>query len=59
MNDNLADDDLGTITVCQGPPSCDLRGDEAEAAQRAGCVWCQRITIHADHSETIVEPSRA
>jgi hypothetical protein len=45
------------VIVCQGPPVCGLQGDEAEAAMRAGCVWCRRITIHADGTETMVEPA--
>lgn len=53
------DDDLGTVTVCQGPPRCLLEGEEAIAAQIAGCVWCQRLTIHADHSETVTQPAEA
>lgn len=55
----MHDADLGDITICQGPPRCDLQGDEAISAQLAGCPWCKRITIHADHSETTQEPSEA
>ena len=40
------------VIVCQGPPRCPLEGDEAVAAQLAGCIWCARITVHADGSET-------
>ena len=47
------------IIVCQGPPRCDLRGDEAVAAQEGGCIWCRRITIHADGGETVTEPAAA
>lgn len=57
MNDN--EDDLGVITVCQGPPRCSLVGDEAVEQQMAGCIWCDRITIHADRSETTVRPGVA
>lgn len=45
-----------TITVCQGPPRCDLVDDEAVKAQRAGCPWCKRITVHEDGSEDVLEP---
>lgn len=41
-----------TVIVCQGPPRCDLEGDEAVAAQMAGCQWCRRININDDGSET-------
>lgn len=53
------EDDVACITICQGPPQCLLEGDEAETAQKAGCVWCKRIYIHSDGTETITEPSRA
>lgn len=53
------DEDLAVIIVCQGPPRCNLDGDAAVEAQMAGCAWCKRITVHADHSETIVEPANA
>lgn len=55
----MPDDDLAVIVVCQGPPRCDLGSDACVAAQLAGCVWCQRVTVHADHSETVTEPGRA
>lgn len=47
------------VIVCQGPPRCDLEGDEAVAAQMAGCPWCRRITLHDDGSETVTEPGHA
>jgi hypothetical protein len=47
------------ITVCQGRPRCDLQGDEAVAAQMAGCPWCKRITVHPNGSETTTEPAAA
>lgn len=47
------------VIVCQGPPRCPLEGDEAVAAQEAGCIWCKRITIHADGTETTTEPVEA
>lgn len=53
----MADDPI--IWCCQGPPRCDLQGDEALAAIEAGCPWCKRIVLHTDGSETIVEPSNA
>lgn len=54
------DDDEGDpiICVCQGPPVCDLQGDAAVAAQQAGCLWCKRIIVHEDGTETVLEPSR-
>ncbi len=52
-------EDLAEIIVCQGPPRCPLNGDDAVAAQKAGCVWCRRITVHSDHSETVKEPGNA
>ncbi len=56
---NEDDDDLACIIVCQGPPRCLLEDDAAVEAQKAGCVWCKRITIHADQSETVSAPSEA
>lgn len=48
---------MDEIVICQGPPKCDLEGDAAYEAQVAGCLWCQRITIDDDGSETVTEPS--
>ena len=51
------DEEPTHIIVCQGPPRCDLRGDEAIACQQAGCVWCERITIHPCGAETREGPT--
>lgn len=57
------DDDDGEesnlVVCCQGPPRCDLQNDEAIAAQKAGCIWCTRIYLHDDGSETRTGPSEA
>ncbi len=53
------DEDVGTVTVCQGPPRCLLQGDDAVDAAMFGCVWCKRITVYADGSETVREPVEA
>lgn len=45
------------IIICQGPPRCDLDGDEAYEAQKAGCVWCQRLVIDEDGNEAVSGPS--
>jgi hypothetical protein len=45
-----------SIWVCQGPPRCDLEGDEAVTAQQAGCKFCREIRIDDDGRETAVEP---
>jgi hypothetical protein len=58
MADNDDDEDA-VVTVCQGPPACDLTGDDAVKAQQAGCQWCKRIYIASDGTETVVEPARA
>lgn len=47
-----------TVVVCQGPPRCDLMGDEAVAAAESGCVWCKRIRIDEDGNEMVLEPGR-
>jgi hypothetical protein len=47
------------VVVCQGPPVCDLQGDEAEAAMKEGCPWCKVIVLHEDGTETVREPCRA
>ncbi len=44
------------VVCCQGPPRCMLQGDEAEKAIKAGCVWCRRIIVHPDGTETMIEP---
>lgn len=44
------------VTVCQGPPRCDLTGQEAIDAKIAGCPWCERITIAPDGSERVERP---
>lgn len=48
-------EDHPMITVCAGPPLCELQGDDAERAQRDGCLLCKRIICHPDGSETIIE----
>lgn len=50
------DEDLGEVIVCQGPPRCPLEDEAAIAAQEAGCIWCIRIAIHSDGTETVTEP---
>lgn len=52
-------DDATTIIVCAGPPACALQGDEAVAAQQEGCVWCRRITIADDGTESETGPGNA
>jgi hypothetical protein len=53
------DAEPATIWVCQGPPRCALEGDEAVAAQQAGCVWCKRVVIFEDGTERAIEPGNA
>lgn len=53
------DDEPQMVIVCAGPPRCQLNGDEAYEAQRAGCVWCRRIAYHPDGRETVTEPGNA
>jgi hypothetical protein len=53
--------DATCIIMCQGPPVClldDANEGEAVKAQKAGCVWCKRVWVHYDGSETVKEPSR-
>lgn len=45
------------IIVCQGAPRCQLEGDDAMAAQQAGCVWCERIVIDEFGDEDVSGPS--
>lgn len=47
------------VIVCQGPPACDLEGDEAIEAQEGGCLWCKRIILHEDGTETVTDPADA
>lgn len=44
------------VIVCQGPPRCMLQDDEAVKAQQSGCIWCRRITVHKDGTETETGP---
>lgn len=48
-----------TITVCHGPPRCDLTGEAAEAAIRIGCPYCTRIYGDGEGGERIEEPGNA
>lgn len=47
------------VIVCQGPPRCALEGDDAVAEQEKGCVWCKRIIVHSNGTETVIEPGLA
>jgi hypothetical protein len=61
--DVLRDDGDGssavTVIVCQGPPRSWRQGDDAVAAQKAGCVWCRRIISTPGEPETVIEPGNA
>lgn len=48
-----------TVVICQGPPRCMLQNEDAVKAIEAGCVWCRRITLHDDGSETETGPVEA
>lgn len=56
MSDDDGDRDPCVI-ACQGRPVCDLQGDDAIKAQKAGCPWCRRAWQHPDGSETVIEPT--
>jgi len=47
------------VIVCQGAPYCKLSGLDAERAQRHGCTWCKRVTVHPRGEPTIAEPGHA
>lgn len=53
------DADDPQVIVCAGPPACLLQGDAAIAAANMGCIWCERITVHADGTETTEGPGHA
>jgi hypothetical protein len=54
----MTDDDWPVIIwICQGEPLCQLKGDEAIEAQRAECVWCDRMIVEEDGSSTTIKPS--
>jgi hypothetical protein len=57
--DNDDDHEGMLVTVCQGPPVCQLVDDEAIQAMKQGCPWCKRIFIAPDGSEAVIEPGRA
>ena len=48
-----------SVWVCQGPPRCDLEGEDAIAAQESQCPFCKEIRIAPDGTETIIEPGEA
>lgn len=52
---------LGLVTVCQGPPICSkvFHDDEDPEAFTSQCVWCKRITVFDDGSDSVTEPTRA
>lgn len=54
----MSDEDPMVI-VCAGPPACLLQGDEVVAAAEGGCVWCRRIIVHRDGTETETGPGHA
>jgi len=58
-DDAMSDDGPTMVIVCAGPPACQLEGDDAYAAQIAGCVWCRRIAVHDDGTETETGPGHA
>lgn len=47
------------VIICQGPPRCDLEGNEAKKAQDAGCLFCTRIYGDGEGGERVVEPGNA
>jgi hypothetical protein len=49
------------IYVCKGPPVCtkEFADDEDPAPYTSQCPWCQRIIVHPDGTETIINVSRA
>lgn len=53
----MNDDPL--VLHCQGSPICDLQEDDAINAQQHGCIWCKRIVLHEDGTETVTEPTSA
>lgn len=40
-----------TVISCAGPPKCLFTGDDAVAAQEAGCPNCRRFDIDAEGNE--------
>lgn len=49
----------GLVIVCAGPPYCDLKGDDAEKAQKDGCPWCAYVYFEEDGREHIDQPGNA
>ena len=47
------------VFVCQGPPRCELKDEEAMRTQLAGCPWCHITVTHPDGSETEYKPGEA
>lgn len=48
-----------TLMICQGLPRCELAGEDAIAAQKAGCPFCKRILFDEDDNEETIEPGNA
>lgn len=53
------EDDAPKVIICQGPPICDLQGDEAEDAMEAGCPWCRREILLPNGEWHTEEPGKA
>lgn len=45
--------------ICQGPPRCNLIGEDAHIAQMDGCRWCQVLITDRLGRETLIEPGEA
>jgi hypothetical protein len=50
---------VSSHVICQGPPRCNLVGQDAIDAQIDGCVWCQRYLCDRMGRETFIEPGEA
>jgi hypothetical protein len=45
--------------ICQGPPRCNLRGEDVHNEQLDGCKWCEVLLIDAMGRETFTCPGEA
>ena len=49
---DLLPGDEAMVTICSGPPLCNLKADEATDRMRHGCALCQRMMIGEELART-------
>jgi uncharacterized Zn-finger protein len=57
ISEAMATGEESVVHICQGPPRCELMGDEAIKAQSDGCPFCDRVFVYADGTCSIKKVS--